>query len=241
MVVSSYIDMNSIPLSTITLNFTDSSQLELNEYTMDLSSFSLLKSFKCGDNSFNSVRKFIINGLNQLESIVIGKNSFTLSKNSYDERLNREFHVTNCASLRELIIDRYSFSDYHIFELNSLPNLKSITIGSSSTSYNFYYVENIEFSSLPSLENLYLGAYSFYYCHDIIFESINENEYYNTIDLPKLKSIQLQSYALYGDGSSERSESYYGYMNTLSMKSIAKSNRLDTRSPFSHFFLWLWV
>ena len=166
--------MNSIPLSTITLNFTDSSQLELNEYTMDLSSFSLLKSFKCGDNSFNSVRKLIINGLNQLESIVIGKNSFTLSKNSFDERINREFQLTNCASLRELSIDRYSFSDYHIFELNSLPNLKSITIGSSSTSYNFYYVENVEFSSLPSLETLELGSSSFYYCHDIIFESIND-------------------------------------------------------------------
>ena len=166
--------MNSIPLSTITLNFTDSSQLELNEYTMDLSSFSLLKSFKCGDNSFNSVRKFIINGLNQLETIVIGKNSFTLSENSYSERTNREFHVTDCSSLRELSIDRYSFSDYHIFDLNSLPNLKTITIGSASSSYNFFYVETVEFSSLPSLENLYLGASSFYYCHDVMFEGMND-------------------------------------------------------------------
>ena len=173
-VVSSYIDMNSIPLSTITLNFTNNTQLGRNEYTMDLSSFSQLKSFECGDNSFNSVRKFIINGLNQLESIVIGKNSFTLSKNSYDERLNREFHVTNCSSLRELSIDRYSFSDYHIFDLSNLPNLKSITIGSSSESFNFYYVETVEFSSLPSLETLELGYSSFSSCHDIIFESKND-------------------------------------------------------------------
>ena len=173
-VVSSYIDMNSIPLSTITLNFTNNTQLGRNEYTMDLSSFSQLKSFECGDNSFNSVRKFIINGLNQLESIVIGKNSFTLSKNSYDERLNREFHVTNCSSLRELSIDRYSFSDYHIFELNNLPNLKSITIGSSSESFNFYYASKTEFSSLPSLESIELGSSSFYYCHDAIFNSIND-------------------------------------------------------------------
>ena len=171
---SCLVTLSEYPSSTEELNFVDYSQLDSNEYTMDLSSFSQLKSFKCGDNSFNSVRQFIINGLNQLESIVIGKNSFTLSKNSYDERTNREFHVTNCSSLRELIIDRYSFSDYHIFELNNLPNLKSITIGSSSTSYNFYYVENVEFSSLPSLENLYLGASSFYYCHDVVFEGMND-------------------------------------------------------------------
>ena len=172
-VVSSYVDMNSIPLSNITLNFTNNTQLGRNEYTMDLSSFSFLKSFECGDNSFNSVRKLIINGLNDLETIVIGKNSFTLSKNSFDERLNREFHVTDCASLRELIIDRYSFSDYHIFDLNNLPNLKSITIGSSSESFNFYYASKTEFSSLPSLQSIELGSSSFYYCHDIIFNSIN--------------------------------------------------------------------
>ena len=171
---SCLVTLSEYPSSTEELNFVDYSQLDSNEYTMNLSSFSQLKSFECGDNSFNSVRKFIINGLNQLESIVIGKNSFTLSKNSYDERLNREFHVTDCASLRELIIDRYSFSDYHIFELNNLPNLKSITIGSSSESFNFYYASKTEFSSLPSLESIELGSSSFYYCHDAIFNSIND-------------------------------------------------------------------
>ena len=171
---SCLVTLSEYPSSTEELNFVDYSQLDSNEYTMNLSSFSQLKSFECGDNSFNSVRKFIINGLNQLESIVIGKNSFTLSKNSYDERLNREFHVTNCSSLRELSIDRYSFSDYHIFELNNLPNLKTVTIGSSSESFNFYYVETVEFSSLPSLETLELGYSSFSSCHDIIFESKND-------------------------------------------------------------------
>ena len=173
-VVSSYVDMNSIPLLIEELSFVDYSQLEVGVITMDLSSFSFLTSFECGDNSFNSVRNLIISGLNDLETIVIGKNSFTLSKNSFDERLNREFHVTDCSSLRELSIDRYSFSDYHIFELNNLPNLKTVTIGSSSESFNFYYVETVEFSSLPSLETLELGYSSFSSCHDIIFESKND-------------------------------------------------------------------
>ena len=171
-IVSSYIDIDSISISINHLNFTDNTQLELNEYTLDLSSFSQLKSFECGDNSFNSVRQFIINGLNELESISIGMNSFTLSENSASERLNREFHLKNCLSLRELSIDRYSFSDYHIFELNHLPNLKSIMIGSSSDSMNFYFVESIELNDLPSLEYVYFGSRSFYSIHDIVLSSM---------------------------------------------------------------------
>jgi len=171
-IISSYIDIDSISVSIEELIFMDYSQLEMGLVTMDLSSFSQLKSFECGDNSFNSVRQFIINGLNELESISIGMNSFTLSENSYSERLNREFHLKNCLSLRELSIDRYSFSDYHIFELNNLPNLKSIVIGSSSDSMNFYFVESIELNDLPSLEYVYFGSRSFYSIHDIVLSSM---------------------------------------------------------------------
>jgi len=171
-IISSYIDIDSISVSIEELTFMDYSQLEMGLVTMDLSSFSQLKSFECGDNSFNSVRQFIINGLNELESISIGMNSFTLSENSYSERLNREFHLKNCLSLRELSIDRYSFSDYHIFELNHLPNLKSIMIGSSSDSMNFYFVESIELNDLPSLESIEFGSNSFYSIHDIVLSSM---------------------------------------------------------------------
>ena len=171
-IISSYIDIDSISVSIEELIFMDYSQLEMGLVTMDLSSFSQLKSFECGDNSFNSVRQFIINGLNELESISIGMNSFTLSENSASERLNREFHLKNCLSLRELSIDRYSFSDYHIFELNNLPNLKSIVIGSSSDSMNFYFVESIELNDLPSLESIEFGSNSFNSIHDIVLSSM---------------------------------------------------------------------
>ena len=171
-IISSYIDIDSISVSIEELIFMDYSQLEMGLVTMDLSSFSQLKSFECGDNSFNSVRQFIINGLNELESISIGMNSFTLSENSASERLNREFHLKNCLSLRELSIDRYSFSDYHIFELNNLPNLKSIVIGSSSDSMNFYFVESIELIDLPSLESIEFGSNSFNSIHDIVLSSM---------------------------------------------------------------------
>ena len=92
--------------------FIDYSQLEGENRVMDLSSFSQLKSFECGDERFNSVSRFIIDGLGQLESIQIGVNSFTLAKNTYNKKLNREFHLRNCSSLTELSIGRYSFSYY---------------------------------------------------------------------------------------------------------------------------------
>ena len=171
-IVPSYVYFTTLSTSIDKMIFTSNSQLEMGLVTMDLSSFSQLKSFECGDNSFNSVRQFIINGLNELESISIGMNSFTLSENSASERLNREFHLKNCLSLRELSIDRYSFSDYHIFELNHLPNLKSIMIGSSSDSMNFYFVESIELNDLPSLEYVYFGSRSFYSIHDIVLSSM---------------------------------------------------------------------
>ena len=171
-IVPSYVYFTTLSTSIDKMIFTSNSQLEMGLVTMDLSSFSQLKSFECGDNSFNSVRQFIINGLNELESISIGMNSFTLSENSYSERLNREFHLKNCLSLRELSIDRYSFSDYHIFELNNLPNLKSIVIGSSSDSMNFYFVESIELIDLPSLESIEFGSNSFYSIHDIVLSSM---------------------------------------------------------------------
>ena len=171
-IVPSYVYFTTLSTSIDKMIFTSNSQLEMGLVTMDLSSFSQLKSFECGDNSFNSVRQFIINGLNELESISIGMNSFTLSENSASERLNREFHLKNCLSLRELSIDRYSFSDYHIFELNHLPNLKSIMIGSSSDSMNFYFVESIELNDLPSLESIEFGSNSFNSIHDIVLSSM---------------------------------------------------------------------
>ena len=228
-IISSYIDIDSISVSTEELTFMDYSQLEMGLVTMDLSSFSQLKSFECGDNSFNSVRQFIINGLNELESISIGMNSFTLSENSYSERLNREFHLKNCLSLRELSIDRYSFSDYHTFELNNLPNLKSIVIGSSSESANFYFVESIELNDLPSLESIEFGSGSFYSIHDIVLSSMIWYWYRFSLDLTQLKSIRLGDYSLRGDSNDDRKgriDIPYDFMNTLTMKSTNE---------------WLWI
>ena len=48
-----------------------------------------------------------------LELIMIGKNSFTLYKNSYGENTGCFFTLTNYHSLHSVTIGRFSFSDYN--------------------------------------------------------------------------------------------------------------------------------
>ena len=55
-----------------------------------------------------------------LESITIGKNSFTLNKNSYGENTGRSFTFTNCHNLNSVTIGRFSFSDYNSCNLSCM-------------------------------------------------------------------------------------------------------------------------
>ena len=113
-----------------------------NNYTIfDFSRFTLLESIEIADNSFGSVSTFQIDGLNQLQTIKIGKNSFTQRKNSYGNDASKSFHILNCESLESIQIGQYSFSDFAgEFELKNLTQLQSIQIGTvGSNSYNFYY------------------------------------------------------------------------------------------------------
>ena len=122
------------------------------EFTQfDLSSYSLLETLEIGDDCFSRVNTFKIQGINNLRTLKIGKNSFTIQKSCSwsiilsDEDLERgdpskSFHIVNCDSLESIEIGQYSFSDYRgDFELAGLPSLQTITVGSTtSVSYNFY-------------------------------------------------------------------------------------------------------
>ena len=87
------------------------------------------------------MNEFIINGLNELKSLIIGNNSFTKEKNSYGDDPSRSFHILNCAELESIEIGSYSFSDYGGgFELKNLPKLSTISIGRiGNWTFNFYY------------------------------------------------------------------------------------------------------
>ena len=112
---------------------------------LDLNQFKRLRSINIGNNCFESVQTFQIDGLNQLKTIIIGIESFTCEKQAgwnYIKANNKSksFHILNCESLESIEIGEFSFSDFAgDFELKTLPKLRSIQIGKiRSKSCNFY-------------------------------------------------------------------------------------------------------
>ena len=112
----------------------------------DVSLLLNLESIEIGDECFESLQTFQIDGLNRLKTIKIGNNSFTQVR-STDEwdwdkanKQSKSFHILNCESLESIQISEYSFIDFAgEFELKNLPQLQSIQIGTiGSESYNFY-------------------------------------------------------------------------------------------------------
>ena len=105
-----------------------------------------LESIEIGDDCFESVQTFQIDGLNRLKTIKIGSNSFTLLKESnWNYRKantqSKSFHILNCESLESIQIGEYSFSDFGgEFELKNLPQLQTIQIGTvGKDSRNFFW------------------------------------------------------------------------------------------------------
>ena len=105
---------------------------------LDLLSFSNLKEFEVGGYSFAFVNELKLIGLNRLERVVIGENSFTKKKNWCGNDPNRHFYLKNCERLRELKMGRYSFSDYSVSEIENMDCLEVIEMGElERRSFNF--------------------------------------------------------------------------------------------------------
>ena len=85
------------------------------------------------NDSFGCARLFELDGLSELESVIIQKKGFTYSKTDdiwfSVTRTDGTCRIKNCPKLKSIQIDDLSFGDYHSFELNNLPSLQSIDIG----------------------------------------------------------------------------------------------------------------
>ena len=96
--------------------------------SFNISNNGVLKSIVIGDNCFGKVREFDLDGLSELESVVIGYHSFRIN---LFERNDGSCRIVNCPKLKSIQIGYESFRDYHSFELNNLPSLQSIDMGNS--------------------------------------------------------------------------------------------------------------
>ena len=109
---------------------------------LDLSRFVNLRELKVGDECFEYVEEVKLIDLSKLESVVIGKNSFTKEKNGFPRSINpdRHFYLKNCKRVRELKMGRYSFNDYSVCEIENVPSLEVIEMGEvSGDGYSLSY------------------------------------------------------------------------------------------------------
>ena len=100
-----------------------------------------LKSIEIADGCFRNVRVFELDGLSELESVVIGGNSFSISDK---ERSDGDYRIVNCPKLKSIQIGDGSLYDYHSIELNNLPSLQTIDIGEES----FYWAPSFSLTGL---------------------------------------------------------------------------------------------
>ena len=109
---------------------------------LDLSELKYLRHIEIGNECFENVNEVNMIGLSELESVLIGKNSFTKSKNTWDtiSDPDRHFYVKNCPKLKSLKMGRYSFSDYTVIEIENVDALEVIEMGElNEKSANFDY------------------------------------------------------------------------------------------------------
>ena len=88
-----------------------------------------LKSINIGNNCWTATNIFELSNLDLLESVVIGKDSFS------GEQSGSSYQIMNCPILKSIKMGDDSFTNYQSFELNNLPSLQSIDIGANG----FYY------------------------------------------------------------------------------------------------------
>ena len=98
--------------------------------SLDLSLLSKLRKLIVGDECFDKVERVKLNGLNELESVVVGKESFTFQSDT-----TTSFELKDCEKLKELIIGEESFNLFGKFSLENTPSLERIIMKGS----NFYW------------------------------------------------------------------------------------------------------
>ena len=122
------------------LEICDNCWNDVKRKVFEMKGFSCLRELRIGDECCMHVSSFRLDGLNKLESVEIGENSFTQHKNWYGNDPNRHFCLKDCPKLKSLKIGYRSFSDYKSLEIENVDALETLVIGDMNReSFNFYY------------------------------------------------------------------------------------------------------
>ena len=150
-----------------------------NATVFDLSVYPKLKTLKIGSESFEFIEELKLIGLSELESVVIGNNSFVKSGDVSDP--DRHFYVKDCPKLKSLTIGRFAFSAYSVIEIENVDALETIEIGIVDVDSSNFEYGSLELKStlihkewwldMPSLKSLAFGWSAFQQCSRVVFES----------------------------------------------------------------------
>lgn len=116
---------------------------------INLGRFKKLKNLTIDDNTFGEVEEVKLDGLQELERVIIGSNNF--------RNRNGTFILKNCLSVKQLVIGNNSFTDYNGFEVRETPSLEEIIIGDSC----FGNVEDMSIVGMRKVEKVSIGENSF--------------------------------------------------------------------------------
>ena len=114
---------------------------------LDLSRFHQLKILEIGDYCFCYVKEVKLIGLSKLESVEIGKNSFTMKRRGRIPGYS--FYLKDCPKLKSLKIGHSSFPDYSVCEIENVEALGVIEIGESSINSKCFFYASLELKSNP--------------------------------------------------------------------------------------------
>ena len=115
---------------------------------LDLSFMPGLRVLQVGNKCFRSVKEVKWIGLSQLESIVIGKNSFTRVESDEEIDFCSHFYLKDCERLKELKIGYYSFNEYWVCRIENVDRLEVIEIGDLIEGSGSFYYASLELKSI---------------------------------------------------------------------------------------------
>ena len=88
------------------------------------SDYPKLERIVVGSNSMKNVKSVMIDSLESLELLEFGMNSFTQATNSYRKDTSRGLAIMNCYKLKSVVFDRFAFSDYSLFSIESMREMR---------------------------------------------------------------------------------------------------------------------
>ena len=145
--ITNWYQLNMLNTTVTELTVANNSMNDASPTVLDLSRFRRLKKIVIGDECLVSVERVVLIGLRVLESVEVGKNSFTKYQGSFDivynPNPNRHFYLKSCPKLKRLRIYSNSFMDYSVCEIENVDALETIDVG-----WNSFFWASLELKSI---------------------------------------------------------------------------------------------